>query len=73
MGEHFMKPLRHKEIPSGSLLTEEQFKIIFCDIEVILKVNEFFLGQLEDSIKCWDPLTTKIGQNLLNVVILNFF
>jgi hypothetical protein len=64
-----MNPLRI-DGPEGNIITPDQIKSIFSDVEVILRYNSVFLAELEGVMAVWDPTKTKLGQVFLRHVII---
>lgn len=51
---------------------EQQFKLIFSEIETILFYNNVLLNNLEILIKQWDSNSTKITEIFIIIVIVLF-
>ena len=62
-----MVPLRTDDKLSN-LLTDDQFKTIFCDIEVILRYTTVFREQLTKRADTFDGNTTKLGDIFIMIV-----
>jgi hypothetical protein len=62
-----MTPLRTEEKLSH-MLTDDQFKTIFCDIEVILRYTNVFRDQLTKRVETFDGNTTKLGDIFIMIV-----
>ena len=58
-----MNPLK-----SEGMLTEDQFKIIFCDIKVILQYNNSLVGRIEERVANYDDRATKLGDIFILMV-----
>jgi hypothetical protein len=65
-----MAPLKGEEKDKVSI-TEEQYKVIFSDVEVILNFNGVFLGQLEKRVGVeYDPQSVRLGDVFIMIVRL---
>ncbi len=68
ISELFITPLRSED-PYRSYLNEQQFKVLFSDLEVIRNINTVLLAQLESRIGGeFDPATTKLGDIFIQIV-----
>ncbi len=65
--QSFLQPLRKNASASGALITQEDLKAVFSDIEVILGYNSIILNDLEGRLKTWDQ-HTKLGDIFLKMV-----
>ena len=59
--EQIQKPLNEKK-----LITDEEDRILFPNINSIIKLSEEMLGEIKNMIKNWDPRKTMIGETLIN-------
>lgn len=64
-----MNPLRNE---AKGIISPDDFKIIFSDIEIIMNFNKLFYTKLSERMKNWTPTLTKLGDIFVTIVFTPF-